>query len=162
MKLTAYKKKRDLKESPEPAAKVKKGKAKALEFVVQEHHARRLHWDFRLEAEGVLKSWAIPKGPSMDPEVKRLAVHVEDHPFDYKDFAGIIPEGYGAGKVIIWDKGTYSVDGGTAKESEEAILAGMKKGHIHFTLAGKKLKGRFALIKLHDKEHDWLFFKTAD
>lgn len=161
MKLTTYKKKRDLKTSPEPAAKVKKEKGKALQFVVQEHHARRLHWDFRLEAEGVLKSWAIPKGPSMDPEVKRLAVHVEDHPYDYKDFEGIIPEGYGAGKVIIWDKGTYAVDDLTAKESEKAIVAGIEKGHIHFTLSGKKLKGDFALIKLHNKEKDWLFFKKG-
>lgn len=159
MKLTSYKKKRDLQKSPEPAAKVKKGKAKGLQFVVQEHHARRLHWDFRLEAEGVLKSWAIPKGPSMDPEVKRLAVHVEDHPYDYKDFEGVIPEGYGAGQVIMWDKGTYTVDGMSANESEEAILAGLKKGHIHFTLSGKKLKGNFALIKMHDTEKDWLFFK---
>lgn len=159
MKLTNYKQKRDLKKSPEPEAKVKKVKAKALQFVVQEHHARRLHWDFRLEAEGVLKSWAIPKGPSMDPEVKRLAVHVEDHPYDYKDFAGTIPEGYGAGEVYIWDHGTYDVDGMSAKDSEEAILAGLKKGHLHFTLSGKKLKGNFALIKLSNSEKDWLFFK---
>lgn len=159
MKLTNYKKKRDLEKSPEPSAKIKKGKAKALQFVVQEHHASHLHWDFRLEAEGVLKSWAIPKGPSTDPSIKRLAVHVEDHPYDYKDFEGIIPEGYGAGTVIIWDKGTYDVDGKSAAESEEAILAGLKKGHLHFTLSGKKLKGNFALIKMHDKEKDWLFFK---
>ena len=115
MGLLKYKAKRDLRKSKEPAAKKKKGKSGALIFVIQEHHARQLHFDLRLEAGGVLKSWAVPKEPSSDPSVKRLAIHVEDHPYSYKDFEGVIPSGYGKGTVKIWDKGTYSVHGQDAK-----------------------------------------------
>lgn len=135
-------------------------KSEELCFVVQEHHARHLHYDFRLEAEGVLKSWAIPKGPSTDPNVKRLAIMVEDHPYSYKDFEGTIPEGYGAGTVSIWDSGNYQIDNHSAKESEILLLEGLNAGRIHFTLKGKKLKGTFALVRMAGKENQWLFFKT--
>jgi bifunctional non-homologous end joining protein LigD len=160
MQLQKYKSKRNLKTSQEPAARVKKTKSKRLIFVVQEHHATHLHYDLRLEAGGVLKSWAIPKKPSMDPKIKRLAIMVEDHPYDYKDFEGVIPEGYGAGVVKIWDRGTYDVDGQDAKPSEKSILAGLKKGAFHFSLKGKKLKGTFSLVRLKKfGKNQWLFIK---
>lgn len=163
MKLTKYKSKRNLKISKEPSAKVRKKKSSKLVFVVQEHHARSLHYDLRLELDGVLKSWAIPKKPSLDPKVKRLAIMVEDHPYDYKDFHGVIPSGYGAGTVKIWDRGTYSVDGLDAEESEKLMKAGLKKGSIHFLLKGKKLKGGFYLIHLKRPiKNQWLFCKKAD
>ncbi len=147
MSLKAYKQKRDLKKSKEPAATLRKKRIGALHFVVQKHAATRLHYDFRLEMEGVLKSWAVPKGPSMNPKEKRLAIQVEDHPLGYKDFEGIIPEGYGAGAVIVWDRGTYTLD--------EA-----KKKSFHITLHGKKLKGGFALVNFRDKQ--WLLIKSSD
>ena len=118
-------------------------------FVVHEHHARRLHFDLRLEMEGVLKSWAVPKGPSMDPADKRLAIMVDDHDLGYADFEGTIPEGmYGAGKVIIWDKGTYELKSGSINTG---------KFVIHFK--GEKLKGIFALFKISGKDKDWLLIK---
>ncbi len=147
MSLRVYKKKRDLKKSKEPPAKIRKKTSRLLQFVVQKHAATRLHYDFRLEMEGVLKSWAIPKGPSMNPKDKRLAIQVEDHPYSYKDFEGVIPEGYGAGAVIIWDKGSYTLDE-------------KKKNSLYITLKGKKLKGGFALVKFR-KDH-WLLIKTRD
>lgn len=144
--LETYRKKRNLKKSKEPAAKLHKS-GKTLHFVVQKHAASHLHYDFRLEMDGVLKSWAIPKGPSLNPEEKRLAIQVEDHPYSYKDFEGIIPEGYGAGAVIIWDEGTYTLD----ESSEKALI---------ITLHGKKLKGTFSLV--HFKEKNWLLIKKKD
>src|SRR5512138_94765 len=142
--LNEYEKKRDFKKTPEPPPKSGKPKA-GLIFVVQKHAARRLHYDFRLEAGGVLKSWAVPKGPSLDPSEKRLAVMVEDHPFDYRNFEGTIPEGnYGAGSVIIWDEGTYSVPSFLQRQqAEQAIDEGLRKGNIHFILHGSKVKGEF-------------------
>jgi bifunctional non-homologous end joining protein LigD len=121
-------------------------------FVVQEHHATHLHFDFRLEMEGVLKSWAVPKGPSMNPHDKRLAIMVDDHALQYGDYEGIIPEGqYGSGAVTIWDAGDYEFLGGNIQE-----------GRIEFILHGKKLKGGFVLIKMSGKKKEWLLIKKRD
>jgi bifunctional non-homologous end joining protein LigD len=163
MALTLYKKKRSFKDTPEPTG----GKASGagLRFVVQKHDATRLHYDFRLEMEGVLKSWAVPKGPSLNPEDKRLAMMVEDHPYDYRTFEGIIPEGnYGAGTVIVWDEGTYeALEGGTKKEQEKTLLQQLKKGSLKFKMNGSKLKGEFALVKLKNAENNsWLLIKHRD
>jgi bifunctional non-homologous end joining protein LigD len=164
MPLTLYNKKRNFKETSEPAGSVKKSASK-LAFVVQRHKASRLHYDFRLELDGVLKSWAVPKGPSLNPKDKRLAMMVEDHPYDYKDFAGTIPEGnYGAGIVEIWDEGTYNdIDNSGEKVAEKNLRAGLKAGNLKFQLFGKKLKGEFALVKLKTKEdNSWLLIKHND
>jgi bifunctional non-homologous end joining protein LigD len=163
MKLKDYQSKRNFEESPEPTPKVSK-RGKALQFVVQKHDASHLHYDFRLEVDGVLKSWAVPKGPSLDPSVKHLSMMVEDHPFDYREFEGVIPSGYGAGIVMIWDQGTYSVKGESAKKSEDLMREGLQKGSIHFTLEGTKLKGEFALVRLKkgDKDNEWLLIKIKD
>jgi bifunctional non-homologous end joining protein LigD len=121
-------------------------------FVVHEHHAKRLHFDLRLEIDGVLKSWAVPKGPSLNPREKRLAILVEDHPLDYAPFEGEIPEGiYGAGVVKIWDKGTFEMLGGN-----------MKSGKLDLVFHGKKLKGAFALAKMSQKDKEWLLIKKRD
>jgi bifunctional non-homologous end joining protein LigD len=128
-------------------------------FVVQEHHATRLHWDFRLEIDGVLKSWAVPKGPSLDPAQRRLAIQVPDHDREHATYEGIIPEGtYGAGAVLIWDKGSF------APMDDEEPAAAMAKGNLKFELRGKLLKGAFALVKLHGpkREKAWLLIKKED
>jgi len=128
-----------------------------MKFVVHEHHASRLHYDFRLEVAGVLKSWAIPKGPSMNPAEKRLAVRVEDHPLDYGDFEGVIPQGhYGAGPVLIWDSGEVQPEGD--------LEANLKNGKLRFSLQGKKLKGGFSLtlMKGRGTGKEWLFIKKRD
>ncbi len=153
MRLDEYRKKRDFNKTDEP--KGSKKKSKNL-FVVQKHDASNLHYDFRIELDGVLKSWAIPKGPSYDPSVKRLAMPTEDHPLDYADFEGVIPEGeYGAGTVMVWDKGTYR------NLDEKSLMEGYKKGHIKLELKGKKLKGGFALINMRARK-GWLFMKIKD
>ena len=166
MSLSLYKKKRSFSATPEPEGgrSILKNK---LVFVVQIHDASRLHYDFRLEMEGVLKSWAVPKGPSLDPSVKRLAMMVEDHPFDYRSFEGIIPKGnYGAGTVIIWDEGTYEPleNASTSKkENEKNLLKQLKAGSLKFAMHGKKLKGEFALVKTHYQgENSWLLIKHND
>jgi len=164
LSLKDYKKKRDFKKTSEPAGN-KKGSVKQLLFVVQKHDASRLHYDFRLELDGVLKSWAVPKGPSMIPADKRLAMMVEDHPFDYKDFEGTIPKGnYGAGEVIVWDNGFYiPIEGGTDKaENEKLLKKALKKGDLKFVLLGKKLKGEFALVNMRKDEKSWLLIKKKD
>jgi bifunctional non-homologous end joining protein LigD len=164
MALKLYNEKRNFKETSEPAGKVKKSASKLI-FVIQRHKASRLHYDFRLELDGVLKSWAVPKGPSLNPKDKRLAMMVEDHPYDYKDFTGIIPEGnYGAGIVEIWDNGTYAdIENSPREQAEKILRAGLKAGNLKFQLFGKKLKGEFALVKLKGKEdNSWLLIKHND
>ena len=167
MSLSDYKKKRKFDNTPEPDTAVKKGN-KQLSFVIQRHKASRLHYDFRLEMEGVLKSWAVPKGPSLNPGDKRLAMMVEDHPYDYKDFKGIIPEGnYGAGIVEIWDSGTYTaLTDDKGADHEKLLKAGLKAGNLKVVLKGKKVKGEFALVKIKnrsgDKENTWLLIKHND
>ncbi len=153
--LNNYKGKRDFKKTPEPVGSSEESKTEedhsatiSGRFVVQEHHARRLHWDFRLEMDGVLKSWAVPKGIPLEKGVKRLAVEVEDHPLEYIHFEGEIPEGnYGAGKVTIWDQGHYSLIEITNKK-------------IEFVLLGSKLQGSYVLI--NTKENQWLMIKTFE
>jgi bifunctional non-homologous end joining protein LigD len=163
MPLELYKKKRNFNETPEPEGKQKSSKAK-LAFVIQRHKASHLHYDFRLEMNGVLKSWAVPKGPSLNPKDKRLAMMVEDHPYDYKDFAGIIPSGYGAGIVEIWDKGTYSdLENSDIKKAEKNLRAGLHAGNLKVRMFGKKLKGEFALVRLKSKDDNtWLLIKHND
>jgi len=148
MDLKEYASKRKFGQTPEPEPALRHEESQLI-FVVHKHAARALHYDLRLELEGVLKSWAIPRGPSLEPSVKRLAVMVEDHPFAYKDFEGVIPEGnYGAGSVIIWDRGVYRHPTARDKEeSEKLLLAGLKKGDMKLVLAGEKLRGEFALVK---------------
>jgi DNA ligase D-like protein (predicted ligase)/DNA ligase D-like protein (predicted 3'-phosphoesterase) len=163
MGLKDYKSKRKFEKTPEPKPGLRR-KGKQLIFVIHKHAARALHYDLRLELEGVLKSWAVPKGPSLNPSLKRLAVMVEDHPFDYKDFEGVIPEhNYGAGSVIIWDRGFYHHPSDTdGKESERLLLDGLRKGDLKFVLDGEKLKGEFALVKTRKDEKSWLLLKKKD
>ncbi len=162
MSLLDYIKKRDFKKTTEP--KSGKSTEKQLAFVVQRHHASHLHYDFRLELDGTLKSWAVPKGPSMNPDDKRLAMMVEDHPFDYRKFEGIIPNGnYGAGVVLIWDKGTYTSLAEKRADDRKTLRAGLKSGNLKFRLNGNILKGEFALVKLHNAEdNSWLLIKHRD
>ena len=144
MALEEYKQKRNFTKTPEPAGDrvaAKRAKSSAtLFFCVQKHLASHLHYDFRLEHNGVLLSWAVPKGPSLDPKTKRLAMHVEDHPFDYGEFEGVIPEGYGAGIVMLWDQGTWTPE-------VDDVDAALKKGDLKFTLDGYKLKGSWVLVR---------------
>ncbi|HVS39227.1 MAG TPA: DNA ligase D [Gemmataceae bacterium] len=164
MSLATYRKKRRFDRTPEPAREAAAGVG-LLRFVVQKHAATRLHYDFRLEADGVLKSWAIPKGPSLNPADKRLAVMVEDHPLDYRTFEGVIPEGnYGAGEVIVWDEGTYEAPGAPGRRQTEAAMAdGLGKGRLSIVLHGQKLRGEFALAKLQrGGKNQWLLIKKRD
>ena len=164
MGLELYNKKRNFKETPEPSGRLANSVSK-LVFVVQRHKASHLHYDLRLEMDGVLKSWAVPKGPSLNSKDKRLAMMVEDHPYSYRNFEGIIPEGnYGAGIVEVWDTGSMSdLDNSDTKTSQKKLKAGLKAGNLKFVLHGKKLKGEFALVKLKDKQENvWLLIKHRD
>lgn len=164
MALKDYNSKRKFDETSEPQGKTKKSSDKLI-FVIQRHAASRLHYDFRLEMNGVLKSWAVPKGPSLDPKDKRLAMMVEDHPYDYKDFEGNIPEGnYGAGQVEIWDTGTYEpLDNDSKLSDEKELLKELHAGSLKFILHGKKLNGEFALVKMKNtEENSWLLIKHKD
>src|SRR2546421_10529110 len=154
MGLTEYKKKRRFNKTPEPGPEKKTSEFGNI-FVVQKHRATQLHYDFRLEADGVLKSWAVPKGPPMDPGVKRLAMQVEDHPVDYANFEGVIPEGeYGGGTVMGWDMGGY------APEDADNISKALAKGELKFVLLGKKLKG--SLLVVSTREREGLLVKHSD
>src|SRR5512140_2805197 len=165
--LGEYSAKRAFESTPEPAPALARAAGGPLLFVVQRHSARRLHYDLRLECDGVLRSWAVPKGPSPDPSEKRLAVQTEDHPYDYASFEGVIPRGqYGAGEVIVWDCGVYSPDeGGTwfdaRAEAERRVREGLAKGKLSFLLRGEKLKGSFALVRTKEAK-TWLLIKHAD
>lgn len=168
MSLAEYKRKRSFSRTPEPEGKTAGSRAQKskLLFVVQKHHASHLHYDFRLELKGALKSWAVPKGPSINPNDKRLAMLVEDHPFDYKDFEGVIPKGnYGAGTVIVWDQGTYEPveKAATRAEQEKILLKQFYSGQMKFRLKGKKLKGEFVLVRSENREENaWLIIKKKD
>lgn len=163
MPLDKYRAKRDFTQSPEPAGTPRPQRRptqKALSFCVQKHLASHLHYDFRLEYDGVLLSWAVPKGPSLDPSTKRLAMHVEDHPVEYGDFEGVIPSGYGAGIVMLWDRGTWTPE-------VEDVDAALKKGDLKFTLDGFKLKGSWVLVRTGGRGgggdgRSWLLIKHRD
>ena len=164
MALEEYQKKRNFAKTPEPAGTVKKRKTATRFFCVQKHLASHLHYDLRLEHNGVLLSWAVPKGPSLDPKTKRLAMHVEDHPVEYGEFEGVIPEGYGAGIVMLWDHGTWTPDA-------PDVDATLKKGDLKFTLDGYKLKGSWVLVKTSGRYggarsgsegRSWLLIKHRD
>src|SRR2546427_3798754 len=165
-KLSEYSAKRSFTATPEPQPVAATGSGPLL-FVVQQHSARRMHYDFRLECDGVLRAWAVPKGPSVDPNEKRLAVQVEDHPYDYASFEGVIPPGqYGAGEVIVWDCGVYSPDEGATwfhdrRQAEREIREGLEKGKLSFLLRGEKLKGSFALVRTKEA-NQWLLIKHKD
>ena len=163
MALKEYAAKREFEKTPEPKPGLRH-QGDRLVFVVHKHAARSLHYDLRLELEGALKSWAVPKGPSLNPSAKRLAVMVEDHPLDYKDFEGVIPEGnYGAGSVIIWDRGFYHHPSTRDEnESEKLLLEGFRKGDMKFVLKGEKLHGEFALVKTRKDGKSWLLLKKKD
>lgn len=163
MKLSEYNRKRDFKKTKEPEGKVKKS-GKQLHFVIQKHDASRLHYDWRLEIDGVLVSWAVPKGPSADTSVKRLAMHVEDHPMDYIDFEGTIPKGqYGGGTVMVWDTGTFLAEGSDSVEESEKVLRKMlREGNIKVVMHGYKLKGSYHLVHMQGKDNAWLLMKGSD
>ena len=166
--LLKYRQKRDFSRTPEPDAGAAPDSGD-LTFVVQQHAARRMHWDFRLEVDGVLKSWPLPNGPSLDPKVRRMAVMTEDHPYEYRNFEGVIPRGeYGAGQVIIWDEGIYTPDEDGVyswddkAEGSRRMLEGIERGKLSFTLRGKKLKGSFTLVKTKYAPNSWLLIKHRD
>jgi bifunctional non-homologous end joining protein LigD len=154
--LKTYERKRHFDQTPEPRpGRPRKSWKAGRRFVVQKHRARQLHYDFRLEVDGVLKSWAVPKGLSPNPAAKRLAMSVEDHPLDYADFEGVIPEGeYGGGTVMVWDQGTYEPENG------EDVKSAITKGELKVRLKGKKLKGSWVLVRIHDR--NWLLIKHHD
>src|SRR3979409_2118553 len=160
--LSHYQAKRDFTKTAEPSGKTNVKEAEYLRFVIQKHAASRLHYDLRLEVNGVFKSWAVTKGPSLDPRDRRLAVEVEDHPLDYGDFEGTIPQGaYGGGTVMLWDRGFWATEDGG--DPERAL----RKGELKFTLAGEKLKGSWVIVRMRQdrersKRNNWLLIKHRD
>jgi bifunctional non-homologous end joining protein LigD len=159
--LAEYNRKRDFSRTKEPEGRVPKQKGKALQFVIQKHAASHLHYDFRLELDGVMKSWAVPKGPSLDPSVRRLAMEVEDHPISYNTFEGTIPAGeYGGGTVMLWDRGTYDAEDGGGAES---LRRGYAKGDLKITMKGKRLRGSWVLVRMNRPGRpQWLLIKHRD
>src|SRR6476469_7020566 len=158
--LAEYNRKRDFSRTREPAGTVPEKKGKQLQFVIQKHAASHLHYDFRLELDGVMKSWAVPKGPSLDPSVRRLAMEVEDHPIAYNTFEGTIPQGeYGGGAVMLWDRGTYEADDG----GPASLRSGYEKGELRFVMHGKRIRGGFVLARLRRPGRPpWLLIKRRD
>jgi bifunctional non-homologous end joining protein LigD len=153
-RLAEYNRKRRFGVTPEPAGKLGRAENKQREFVVQKHRASHLHYDFRLEHDGVMLSWSVPKGPSLDPSVRRLAMQTEDHPIDYNQFEGVIPEGeYGGGTVMIWDRGTWEPE-------VDDVDRALQKGDLKFKLYGKKLRGSWVLVRMRDRQ--WLLIKHRD
>lgn len=165
MPLNEYRAKRDFRKTREPSGKGAGKRQCQPIFVVQEHHASHLHYDFRLEADGVLKSWAVPKEPTLDPSIKRLAVQVEDHPLGYATFEGTIPKGqYGGGTVSIWDHGTFE-NAMAEKSAPQTVSEAIENGHLEVDLHGKKLRGKFALIRMKDRgtaKPQWLLIKMKE
>ncbi len=163
--LSEYRKKRDFSQTAEPEGGGTARSRHKSQFVIQKHAASHLHYDLRLEHDGVMKSWAVPKGPSLDPSVKRLAMQVEDHPIEYNEFEGTIPKGeYGGGTVMLWDRGTYSY-GGTNPDPREGLRQGYQKGDFKFVLDGKRLKGSWALVRMRGDrpgKPQWLLIKHND
>jgi DNA ligase D-like protein (predicted 3'-phosphoesterase) len=163
--LAQYREKRDFRKTSEPEGKKKsqKGKQKNI-FVIQKHDASNLHYDFRLEMDGILKSWAVPKGPSTDPKEKRMAIPTEDHPLDYADFEGVIPEGeYGAGTVMVWDIGPYQNIRETKDKNKKSMKESLSEGKIEVWLEGKKITGGYALVRTgKGKNERWLLIKMKD
>jgi bifunctional non-homologous end joining protein LigD len=163
--LTEYRRKRDFSKTAEPAGgKARKKAAKKLEFVIQKHAASQLHFDLRLELDGVMKSWAVPKGPAADPAVKRLAMQVEDHPIEYNTFEGTIPKGeYGGGTVMLWDQGSYEPEKG---DGEDAVREGLEKGDLKMVFHGKRMKGSWVLVRTRGwgsgQKPSWLLIKHRD
>jgi bifunctional non-homologous end joining protein LigD len=161
--LTEYKRKRDFTKTAEPEGKTtRRHSTRGLKFVIQKHAASRLHFDFRLELDGVMKSWAVPKGPSYDPSVRRLAMEVEDHPIEYNTFEGTIPKGeYGGGTVMLWDRGTYEAEDGGGPE---ALREGYERGDLKIVLRGKRLKGGWVLVRMRREggRAQWLLIKHRD
>jgi bifunctional non-homologous end joining protein LigD len=164
-RLAEYRQKRDFGRTAEPRGGRRK-RARKLQYVIQKHAASHLHYDLRLELDGVMKSWAVPKGPSLDPSVKRLAMEVEDHPIEYNKFEGTIPKGeYGGGTVMVWDRGTYTYGGEDAAEPVDALRRGYEKGDFKFRLDGERLKGSWVLVRTRrgdPKRPQWLLIKHRD
>ena len=162
--LAEYRRKRDFARTREPRGATGRRTATRLAYVIQRHEATRLHFDLRLELDGVMKSWAVPKGPSLDPAVKRLAIEVEDHPIDYNSFEGTIPAGeYGGGTVMLWDRGTYTY-AGDSDEPLAALRDGYRKGDFKFELRGKRLRGSWVLVRTRrsGRKNQWLLIKHRD
>jgi bifunctional non-homologous end joining protein LigD len=164
-RLAEYRRKRDFARTAEPRGGRRRA-ARKLQYVIQKHAASHLHYDLRLELDGVMKSWAVPKGPSLDPSVKRLAMEVEDHPIEYNQFEGTIPKGeYGGGTVMVWDRGTYTYGGEDDAEPVEALRRGYEKGDFKFRLDGDRLKGSWVLVRTRrgdPRRPQWLLIKHRD